>query len=74
MGHNIWGFAYMRMLYNKNMDRFYGALMKQPAMLLPVVYTPTVGEACRKFGKIPFYRRGCYVSVKDRGNIKALLE
>jgi len=74
LGHNIWGYAYMRMLYNKNMDIYYGALLKQPSMLLPVVYTPTVGEACQKFGKMPFSRRGCYVSIKDRGNIKALLE
>jgi len=43
-------------------------------MLLPVVYTPTVGEACQKFGKLPFYNRGCYVSIADRGNFRAVLE
>jgi malate dehydrogenase (oxaloacetate-decarboxylating)(NADP+) len=33
-----------------------------------------VGEACQKFGKMPFYPRGCYVSITDRGNIKKVLE
>ena len=39
-----------------------------------VAYTPTVGEACQKFGKMPFYSRGCYVSIQDRGNVKAVLQ
>jgi hypothetical protein len=38
-----------------------------------VRYTPTVGEACQKFGQMPFYSRGCYVSITDRGNLKAVL-
>jgi len=73
MGHNIWAYAYMRMLYAKNPDVFYGVLLLKPKELLPVVYTPTVGEACQKFGRMPLYERGCYVSIKDRGTIKATL-
>ena len=49
-------------------------LLAAPAKLLPVAYTPTVGEACQKFGQMPFYRRGCYVSITDRGNLKAVLQ
>jgi len=74
LGKDIWAYAYMRKLYNKNMDLYYGALLAAPQMLLPVVYTPTVGEACQKFGKMPFYPRGCYVSITDRGNFKKVLE
>jgi len=74
LGHKLWAYAYMRMLYSKNRDVYYGALLAKPQMLMPVVYTPTVGEACQKFGKMPFYRRGCYVSIADKGNVKKVLE
>lgn len=49
LGHNMWAYAFMRMLYNKNKDLYYAALLAEPQTLLPVVYTPTVGEACQKF-------------------------
>jgi len=39
-----------------------------------VVYTPTVGEACQKLGKMPLYRRGCYIGINNRGHIKSVLE
>lgn len=74
MENNLWGYAYMRMLYSKRPDLYYGALLADPVSLLPVVYTPTVGEACQKFGKMPFYTRGCYISITDRGNIQKVLE
>mmetsp|Transcript_58861 Transcript_58861/g.124822 ORF Transcript_58861/g.124822 Transcript_58861/m.124822 type:complete len:617 (+) Transcript_58861:79-1929(+) len=74
LGHNLWAYAYMRMLYAKNPEVYYGTLLKEPGLLLPVVYTPTVGEACQKFGKLPMQRRGCYVALKDRGNVKKVVE
>lgn len=74
LGHDLWAYAYMRKLFNKNQAVYYGALLKDPVRLLPVVYTPTVGEACQKFGKLPMARRGCYLSIKDRSNIRGVLE
>eukprot|EP00316_Scyphosphaera_apsteinii_P019733 CAMPEP_0119316214 /NCGR_PEP_ID=MMETSP1333-20130426/39017_1 /TAXON_ID=418940 /ORGANISM="Scyphosphaera apsteinii, Strain RCC1455" /LENGTH=647 /DNA_ID=CAMNT_0007321805 /DNA_START=17 /DNA_END=1960 /DNA_ORIENTATION=+ len=74
MGHDFWAYMYMRELYSKMPEIYYGALLAAPSELLPIVYTPTVGEACQKFGKIPFYRRGCYVKLTDRGNVKQVLE
>ena len=41
LGHNLWAYAYMRMLYSKNQDVYYGLLMEAAETLLPVVYTPT---------------------------------
>jgi malate dehydrogenase (oxaloacetate-decarboxylating)(NADP+) len=74
LGHNLWAYAYMRYLYNKNMNLFYATLLAKPSLLLPVVYTPTVGEACQKFGRMPFYSRGCYISLSERGRFKDVLE
>jgi len=73
LGHNMWAYAYLRALSAKNVDLYYGMLLAEPALLLPVAYTPTVGEACQKFGCMPLFPRGCYVSVTDRGNLKAVL-
>ena len=74
MGHNLWAYSYLRKLYANDAMLYYGALAADPALLLPVAYTPTVGEACQKFGKMPLYSRGCYVSILDRGNVKAVLQ
>jgi len=73
LDHNIWTYTYMRCLYNKNLDLFYALLLSDPAKMMPVVYTPTVGEACQKFGDMPFFSRGCYVSIADSGNFAAVL-
>ncbi len=70
LGHHLWAYAYMRMLYYKNPTLYYSTLLAEPVQLLPVVYTPTVGEACQKFGLMPQYRRGCYVSIADRGRVR----
>lgn len=62
------------MLYNKSLDLYYATILAEPSMLLPVVYTPTVGEACQKFGLLPHFPRGCYISVSDRGRVRNVLE
>jgi malic enzyme len=41
--------------------------------MMPIVYTPVVGEACQKFSHIYRRGRGIYVSYNDRGNIAHIL-
>merc|ERR1719188_1136770 len=65
---------YMRRLAALNMELCYTVIMEHAEYLLPVMYTPTVGEVCQKFGMLPFFRRGCYLSISDRGNLKAVLK
>ncbi|CAJ1447445.1 unnamed protein product [Effrenium voratum] len=74
LGHLIWSYAYLRMLHYKDSDLFYRLLLAEPSFLMPIVYTPTVGEACQKFGTLPVLPRGCYVSLTDRGNVRAVLK
>lgn len=52
---------------------FYKVLMSDPARFLPIVYDPTVGEACLKFGHIFRRPRGMYVTLKHQGRIKEVL-
>lgn len=73
LGHLLYAYAYLRMLHYKDPNLYYAALWTDPAFLLPIVYTPTVGEACQKFGMLPFFPRGCYVSISDCGKIKEVL-
>merc|ERR1719420_147956 len=74
LDHHLWTYMYMRMLMEKDLDLGFKCIMSQPADLLPIMYTPTVGEVCQKFGMLPLYPRGCYISIEDRGNIKAVLQ
>jgi len=73
LGHDLWVYAYMRKLYDRSPDLYFATIAAEPAKLLPAVYTPTVGEACQKFGKMPLYRRGCYLCISDRGHFKEVL-
>jgi len=73
LGHFLWAYMYLRTLCAKDMNVYYGMLLADPSFLLPVAYTPTVGEACQKYGMMPLTERGCYVSITDRGNLKAVL-
>jgi malate dehydrogenase (oxaloacetate-decarboxylating)(NADP+) len=74
LDHHLWAYLYMRMLIDKDLDLAFSTILYQPAVLLPIMYTPTVGEACQKFGMLPLFARGCYVCIEDAGNIKAVLQ
>ena len=52
---------------------FYALLMSDPARFLPLVYTPTVGEACRSFAHILRHTRGMYLSIQRRGHVREVL-
>src|SRR6267154_3635868 len=61
-------------LQSRNETLFYKVLMSDPATYMPIVYTPTVGEACQKFGHLFRQPRGLYIPITARGRIKELLE
>src|SRR6201995_3551322 len=60
-------------LQARNQPLFYAVLMADPAAYMPLVYTPTVGEACQKFGHIFREARGIYLPISARGRVKELL-
>ena len=52
---------------------FYKTVMSDPTRFLPIVYDPTIGEACLKFGHIFRQPRGLYLSISRRGKVKDVL-
>ena len=60
-------------LQARNETLYYAVLMSDPATYMPLVYTPTVGEACQKFAHIFRAPRGIYLPISARGRLKELL-
>ena len=60
-------------LQARNETLFYAVLMADPATYMPLVYTPTVGEACQKFAHIFRSARGMYLPISARGRVQEIL-
>src|SRR5215475_11139949 len=66
-------YIYLSGLLDHNETLFYRTLMSDPARFLPIVYDPTIGEACLKFGHLYRQARGMYLSLTRRGKVKQVL-
>jgi malate dehydrogenase (oxaloacetate-decarboxylating)(NADP+) len=60
-------------LQARNETLFYAVLMSDPATYMPLVYTPTVGEACQKFAHIFREARGMYLPISARNRVREIL-
>jgi len=68
-------YFYLMGLHDRNEQLFYYACQQDPDTILPLVYTPTVGQACQEFGHIiRGVPRGMFISINDRGHIREILE
>ena len=61
-------------LQARNETLFYAVLMSDPATFMPIVYTPTVGEASQKFDHIFRAARGMYLPITSRNRLHELLK
>jgi hypothetical protein len=67
-------YQYLHTIQDNDETLFYAILIRHTAETMPIVYTPTVGEACQKWGKIFKHTpRGLYLSIKDKGHIEEIL-
>jgi malate dehydrogenase (oxaloacetate-decarboxylating)(NADP+) len=66
-------YVYLANLLDHNEVLFYRTVMSDPARFLPIVYDPTIGEACLKFDHIYRQTRGMYLSMSQRGKVKDVL-
>jgi malate dehydrogenase (oxaloacetate-decarboxylating)(NADP+) len=60
-------------LQERNERLFYRTVIEHIDQILPLIYTPTVGEACREFSYIAREPKGFFITPGDRGQIRRIL-
>lgn len=66
-------YIYLTGLLDRGETLFYRTVIDHIVDLMPIIYTPTVGEACQRWGEIFRRQRGLYVTARDRGKVRDML-
>lgn len=64
---------YLRVIQDNNETLFYRLVQQHLKEMLPIIYTPTVGDACEQFSDIYRSARGLFISYDDRYNLDDVL-
>lgn len=71
--YDIERYIFLQALQGRNERLFYRLLIDHIEELMPIIYTPTVGQACQEFAHIFRQPRGFYITPHDRGDIRKIL-
>ena len=66
-------YIFLAGLQDRNMTLFYRVILENIEELMPIVYTPTVGQACLEYSHILQRPHGVFITANDKGNIAGLL-
>ena len=64
---------YLRAIHDNNETLFFKLVQAHLAEMMPIIYTPTVGDACEQFSDIYRSSRGLFISYEERHNIDDIL-
>ena len=66
-------YSFLRDLQDANETLFYALIIRDVEQMLPLVYTPTVGEGCQRFSQIWRKPRGLFLSYPNRHRLAEIL-
>jgi malate dehydrogenase (oxaloacetate-decarboxylating) len=66
-------YSFLRDLQDTNETLFYALVVRNVEKMLPLVYTPTVGEGCQRFSEIWRKPRGLFLSYPNRDRVTQIL-
>ncbi|CAJ2508075.1 Uu.00g092610.m01.CDS01 [Anthostomella pinea] len=70
---NIDKYLYLSALKDQNVDLFYRVLIDNVRELMPLVYTPTIGDVCLQYSTLYTRPEALYISIKQRKSIRTIL-
>ena len=71
--NDIEKYIFLNALQDRNERLFYRIVMDNMDEMLPLVYTPTVGQACKEFSHIFRQTKGLYITPEDKGRMGSVL-
>ena len=66
-------YEYLITLLHRDARTFYAAAIQHTSIVMPLVYTPTVGLACQRWSHLLLPVRGLYISLQDAGRVETIL-
>ena len=67
-------YIYLTSLQDRNENLFFRVMLEHIIEIMPIVYTPTVGQGCQEYAHIFRRPRGMFISLEHRGRIAELLK
>ncbi|MEQ9363429.1 MAG: NAD-dependent malic enzyme [Leptospirales bacterium] len=72
--YDIERYVMLSSLQDRNERLFYQTVIEHIEEIMPLIYTPTVGQACREFSHIFRRAKGFYITPDDRGDVRKILD